>query len=409
MTLRDRWQIFSAAPHRMLMFGGAVQFLASMAYWLVELTGRYTSLWDPLRTTVPGIHAHSFLMLYGLFPFFIFGFLMTTYPRWMGVGEVVRARYVATFLLMAAGGLLFHAGLYLGRPLVVTGIAVFLLGYLVGTTALWQVYRAARGRDRRYESILNVALAAGAVGLALFALGLGLGRGEWLHRAQSVGTWWFLGVVLVTVSHRMLPFFTSCVEGTPPVRQPRFGLALLVGGVALHGLLELAGSERWTWAVDLPLAGVAAYHLWGWGVRGSFRARLLAMLHVSFGWLVIALVLYGAGSLAWLASAQGALGRAPLHALGIGFIAGMTLAMATRVTLGHSGRELRADGFTWTLFWLLSGAAILRVIGELPWGAVVAGVGATWLAAVLLATVVALWVLRYGPIYLRPRADGRPG
>jgi len=406
---RDRWRTFSAAPHRMLMFGGAVQFVASLAYWLVELTGRYTTWWAPLNTTIAGIHAHAFLMLYGLFPFFIFGFLMTTYPRWMGVAEVPRPRYVRTFLLMVAGVVAFYLGLFLSKTLLLVGLALLEIGFLSGATALWAVYRSARGRDRHYERLLNGALGAGAGGMALFGLGLAAQRGDWLIWAQHIGTWWFLAAVLVTVSHRMLPFFTRGVPNTEPVNQPRYGLPLLVAGVVLHGALELAGLGLWTWAVDLPLAAVAGYHLWQWGVARSFGVPLLAMLHVSFAWLAIALTLSGVRSLAWLTTGADYLARGPLHALGIGFVAGMTLGMATRVTLGHSGRALEADRFTWTLFWLIGAAAVLRVLGELSWGAGLAGVGATWLAAALLAAVAALWAGQYAPMYVRSRVDGRAG
>ena len=68
------------------------------------------------------------------------------------------------------------------------------------------------------------------------------------------------------------------------------------------------------------------------------------------GWGGTAFALYGADSLLRLAGTSGTLGLAPVHALGIGFFAAMLLAMATRVSLGHSGRPLKADGLVWALF-----------------------------------------------------------
>ena len=69
------WRTFSAAPHRMMFLAGAVQGLAVIAWWLTELIGRYTSAWVPPPWAIPAIWAHGFLMIYGFFPFFIFGFL----------------------------------------------------------------------------------------------------------------------------------------------------------------------------------------------------------------------------------------------------------------------------------------------------------------------------------------------
>ena len=79
----SRWQVFSAAPHRMMFFAGALQIILVMGLWFLELVGR-AGWWPTLSLAVAPTWAHMFLMLYGVFPFFIFGFLITVYPRWMG-------------------------------------------------------------------------------------------------------------------------------------------------------------------------------------------------------------------------------------------------------------------------------------------------------------------------------------
>jgi uncharacterized protein involved in response to NO len=100
-----------------------------------------------------------------------------------------------------------------------------------------------------------------------------------------------------------------------------------------------------------------------------------------------------------------ALGLAPLHALAVGFFATMSLAMVSRVTLGHSGRPLVADALTWRLCLMLHGIAALRVAAELlPGAAALLAVAASgWLV------VFGLWCARVVPIYLKPRADGKTG
>jgi NnrS protein len=70
------------------------------------------------------------------------------------------------------------------------------------------------------------------------------------------------------------------------------------------------------------------------------------------------LVLFTSGGTSWV------LGLAPLHALGIGYFAGMVLAMASRVTLGHSGRPLVMDEFTWRIFLGFQFAALFRVLPD---------------------------------------------
>lgn len=41
MMTSMQWYIFSAAPHRVMFFGGALQTLAVMLWWLTELVTRY--------------------------------------------------------------------------------------------------------------------------------------------------------------------------------------------------------------------------------------------------------------------------------------------------------------------------------------------------------------------------------
>lgn len=387
-----------------MMFGGAVQLIATLLFWGVELVGRYTVLWDAPATTVTATVAHGFMMLYTLFVFFVFGFLMTTYPRWMNGEPIPRARYVSAFVLLFSGVLVSYLGLFTLRGIVALGTVLILAGYLAGLWALWRVYRTAPALNKRYETLLNLALSMAALGILSYLVWLFKEGWYLLELTRQIGTWGFMTTVLVTVSHRMLPFFTSCVPGTEPVNQPRGGLFVMLGAVWLHGLLEIAGLLQWTWLADLPLALVAAYHLWQWGITRSMHVRLLAVLHIAFAWLVIAAALFAARSLWIFTTGLDYLGRAPLHALGIGFFIGMTIAMVTRVTLGHSGRALEMDRYTWSLFWGIGLSALLRMAGELP-----GAEHANLLAAGLLLVVLTLWAVRHIPIYLRPRVDGAPG
>ena len=132
----------------------------------------------------------------------------------------------------------------------------------------------------------------------------------------------------------------------------------------------------------------------------------LGMLHIAFLWLGIAMTLYALQSLIVLATGVDVLGRAPLHALSIGFFTGMIVAMASRVTLGHSGRTLHADRLTWAALFGVNVSAALRIAGELlPVTAIWLNLaaGGVWLA------VLAMWAGHYAPMYLRPRVDRQPG
>ena len=118
---------------------------------------------------------------------------------------------------------------------------------------------------------------------------------------------------------------------------------------ALRGVLEIGAGLVLLW---LAVA---------WGLVQSLRIRLLAMLHLGFLWLGLALLLGGVSQLLAAFTGQAVLPLAPLHALTMGCLGSLMLAMVTRVSCGHSGRPLVADNLVWSLFWLLQAAVLLRI------------------------------------------------
>ncbi len=409
LPLRNRWKIFSAAPHRMMFFGGAVQLVAVLVFWTTELVGRYAGAWTPLQTAIPTTWAHAFLMLYALFPFFMFGFLMTTYPRWMGGALVPQRSYVLAFVLLASGIVLFYLGLFTVAWVVAAGVVLILAGWGVGLAALLRVFWRAPTDDKYHERILNLALSAGWLGALSYLVWLFNNEWFYLNLALRAGMWLFLVPVLFTVSHRMIPYFSRCVLDNYREVRPKWSLPLLGVGVLGHFVLETAGLLQWLFLFDVPLFLLGAHHTIAWRLWRSFKVRLLAVLHIAFLWFVIAMALSSMQSLTLLLTGTLILGKAPLHALGIGFIAGMVIAMASRVTLGHSGRPLVADGFTWACFLGVNVAALLRVTAEVPAIAQLPVVHLNLFAAAIWLASITPWVVRYAPMYLLARADGKPG
>lgn len=399
---------FFSAPHRVMFLAGTTQALLAMAWWAGVLALRLApaefAIGAPAPVRLPPTWAHAALMTYGVFPFFIFGFVMTAMPRWQGAAAVSQRRYLPAFILMALGWLLFYGGLWV--PLFLApALSLVLLGWLVAVADVWRVLRHPNP-DRRHALIVFGALIGGALGLATWeALFLGAGPQSALL-ASSIGVWWLLLPVFVTVSHRMIPFFSGAVLPNYTLVRPYWALYVIVAAGAVHGVLAAVQSLQWSWLVDMPAAATAFYLTVRWGFRRSFAVRLLAMLHIGFAWLGIAFAMHGLESALLFATGASRLGLAPLHALSIGYFATMLIAMASRVTLGHSGQALAADRVTWWIFLAIQAVAVVRVAAELS--------GALWghlslLAALAWLTVFGVWFGKFAPVYWRARADGKPG
>lgn len=408
-TKQPIWTTFTSAPHRMMFFAGAIQLLLPVLFWSIELIGRYTELWTPLEIAIPSTWAHGFIMLYGVFVFFIFGFLFTVYPRWMNGPLVPRDSYISTFIWLSLGMILFELGLFFNSLLATIGLSIFLFGWAYGLYALLKVYWAAPAQNKIYETILNIALTGGWLGAASFLTWMLTDDWFYLSFSLKAGIWIFMLPVLFTVSHRMLPFFSSSVIRNYIVVQPRWSLFGLIAASIGHLILDLAQLPQWLFLVDIPMAAIAIFHSVKWDLPGSFVDRLLAVLHMAFLWLGIGMTLYSVQSLYLLLTDELILTRAPLHAITIGYFSSLLVAMASRVSYGHSGRMLILDNIIWALFLGIQLTAVFRILSDTTSLNQIFGLNLNIIAVLLWVLCMAGWVIRFGPVYLSQRVDGKPG
>ena len=411
-----RWRFarLLAAPHRLAFAAAALLLAGTALWWALVLAARAAGV--ALPWAVPSPVAHGLLMALGFMPLFFIGFLFTAGPRWLGLPEVNAASLRWPVGCMVGGWAVALPGFHLAAGLAAVGVAAVALGWSLAWWRFVQLLRASRAPDKLHATLVAVAGGIGAVALWFSVAALAAGNITGARAATQLALWGFLGPVFVTVSHRMLPFFTASAVPSVAAWRPNALLGLMLA--ALVAELPFALAELWWWplppaaralqaALELPTALLLLWLALRWGLVQSLKIRLLAMLHLGFVWLGVAFALAAVSHalMAWRGP-EHSLGLAPLHALTMGYLGSTVLAMATRVTAGHSGRPLAADDWVWALFRVLQVAVLLRL----------ASVGWPQQAAVLLPAAVAAWVLamagwawRYGNWLGRPRADGRPG
>ena len=137
----------AAAPHRLMFFAGASTVLLSMLWWACYLAAPRLGHAFP-EPPVPAGWAHAMLTQYGMLPLFMFGFLLTVFPRWMNQPALTRRAYVPVFAGLFGGYLLAHAGLLGSKWLLAIGLAAMLAGWIAGCIALGTVLVRNRARDR---------------------------------------------------------------------------------------------------------------------------------------------------------------------------------------------------------------------------------------------------------------------
>lgn len=396
-------RLLAQAPHRLMFFIGASNLLLAMAWWAMWLAD---ARWQLFGLRQPQPYAgwlHAFVMQYQMLPSFIFGFLLTVFPRWMGLPDIDRWRYLPVGLGLVGGQLATLAGSFGFGPGVVVGYWMTLAGWLAGLVTLGPLLTRERGTTWHARACF-FGLGMGLLGLLAWG-GLLLGGDARLAFASiKLGTFGLLLPVYFSVAHRMFPFFAGNVVPGYVAWRPLWLLGAVIALCLAHLGLELLHAYAWLWLADLPLLAVLLVALWKWWPRGP-APGLLLVLFLGLAWLPLAIGLYAFQSIAYPLTGEFLLGRAPAHALFIGFFGSVLVAMVTRVTQGHSGRALVMPAAAWFAFAAIQLVALLRVFAE------VVTDGLAWQAAAAIGWLIAFapWVLRIGRIYLSPRKDGKPG
>lgn len=391
------------APHRLMFFVGATNLLLAMIWWTMWLA---EARWNVFGLRQPPVWAgwlHAFVMQYQMLPSFIFGFLLTVFPRWMDLPELTRRRYLPVAVGLFGGQLATIAGAFGCAWGIDIGFWLTLAGWLAGLATLGPMLLRERGTTWHARACFT-ALTLGAAGLFAWAGFLYGGDARWAFVSIKLGTFGLLLPVYFTVMHRMLPFFAGNAVAGYVVWRPLWLLGAVLALSLAHLVLELAHAYARLWLADVTLLALLLFASWKWWPRDR-APKLLFALFIGLAWLPAAIALYAFQSIAYELTGSFLLGRAPAHALFVGFFGSVLIAMVTRVTQGHSGRKLEMPKAAWFAFLAIQGVALMRLFAEvLPDGAAWQAVAAAgWLAA------FAPWVARIGRIYLSQRVDGKPG
>lgn len=371
------------------LFGALYGGLIVLA-WVPMLTGHLEtqSLFGPTDW-----HAHE--MLFGFLPAIITGFLLTAIPNWTGRLPVQGYPLLALVLLWAAGRVAVWFSAEIGWLAAMALDCAFLLA--VAAAAGIEIVA---GRNWRNLKVL-------APVLVLFAANVLFHVEAQAYGVTDIGRRLALSAALVLImiiGGRIVPSFTRNWlarenPGRLPIPFARFdAVAVVVSALAL-ALWTFMPEGAATGLLLLAAGALNVARLGRWAGDRAWRDGLVVVLHVAYAFIPLGLL--GSGFAALFPAAVPAV--AGIHIFGVGAIGAMTLAVMTRSTLGHTGRELKADRATCLIYVAIALSTVLRFIA------------AFWPAQMpILHLSAAFWVaaffgfaLHYGPMVLRPRVKPR--
>src|SRR5699024_7066877 len=205
---RVHWQHLVAAPHRVFFFGGVWALVLAVLWWGAVLAARHTALPPPAITLAPQ-WVHGWLMVFGSFTFFVFGFLMTALPRWVGAKPIAARIYCPVAIGLMCGYLLALLGGLWSTPVAAIGMGLTFLAWLAGVVTLARLFLV-HNPERKMHPGWAIAVVGACCVAALAAL-FGTSTGHWtaLADAPEFAAWAFLAAIVFVVFHRIGPFFSQ--------------------------------------------------------------------------------------------------------------------------------------------------------------------------------------------------------
>lgn len=344
---------------------------------------------------LPGTVWHSHEMVFGFFAAVLAGFLFTAVRNWTGqptpsgliLGAIGALWVVARILIVSGPASLAALVDVLFLPLVTVGIAVPIL----------------RSKNTRNLKVIAILIIASLLHFG-FHLSLAGTLPAWLSRPSLFATIDVIVILFALVGGRVIPAFTrNAVAGADP-RHEQWLEVVAFASLILIAIVTLLGSRldvaAWSMPVLLVIAAVAHLtRLALWQPQRTLHDPLLWMMPVAYSWLPLALFLRALSSAGVVAPGTW------IHALTMGALSSLMLAMMMRSSLGHTGRKLAASRADMLAFLLLQAGTIVRIAGGAlgDYRVTVVTAGVLWMLA------FAVFIVRYFPMLTQPRIDGKPG
>lgn len=393
MTSLTRLPVFGYGFRPFFLVGPLFAAVAVPAWLVIHAAGVSPLAGLPARLW----HGHE--MLFGFVIAAVAGFLLSAVPGWTGrrgfagwPALTLTLAWLAGRMAMATASLLPWAVLALLELALLPLLIALLAPPLIRERNRNMVMLAVLGALWAADAAFLLAVLRGDAGLASTAL----------QAAMNI-----LLLLVTIVGGRVVPAFTGYVlrrAGETASLRSTAWVERVLPALMIAAVIGDAGwpQSALAGALSALLAALHGYRLSGWRSLRFGADPVLWVLHLAYAWLPLGYVLKAVAvtpGTAWASYWP--------HAFAIGTLATMIVAVASRTSLGHTGRPTRLQpAIAWACA-LLALAAAIRVGGPALWPqwplAVLAAAAACWTVA------FGLFLALYGPILTRPRVDGRTG
>ena len=370
---------------RPFFLGGAIWACTVMVLWILALSGRIDIGGD---YGAMAWHGHE--MLFGFASAIVAGFLLTAVPNWTGRLPVSGPPLAWLFLLWVIGRVALLASGQIGLVPALVLESAFLPVLLV--ICVREIVAGRKWAD------LKVIAGLGGLAIANVCFHYEAIAADGPDHSERLAVAAYV-MMIVIVGGRMLPSFTrnwlnKSGRTDFPVPYNNYDLAVIILSVPAFALWVILPDNPVTGMLALILAAMQAVRLWRWRGWTTTREPLVAVLHLAYAFVALGFLAIGAAAFGLIEQISA------LHLLSVGTITAMMIAVMTRATRGHTGRELTASRLTCASYAAIFLCAVIRPLAEVMpdhLAAIYAVAGMLWLGA------FGAFLFEYGPMLVLRR------
>lgn len=331
---------------------GALYSGLSILLWLPQFYGELE-----LATLFAPTDWHVHELYFGFLPAVITGFLFTAVPNWTGRMPLQGNGLLVLVLLWLAGRIAVTFSSHIGWQAAMIVDAVFLSA--VAAVIAREIIAGANWRNLKVLLPLLVLIAAN-ITFHLEAHYNGVSDISRRLAALAAIT------LIMLIGGRVIPSFSRnwLVRENPgrlPAAFSRYDIVAIAAGIAALCLWAIGPDEKITAALMAAAALLQVIRLGRWAGDRTLRDPLVWILHAGYMFVPVGFALIAA-AIIWPERVSPVAG---IHALGVGAVGCMTLAVMVRASLGHTGQALRARPVVVLLFVAVLVAALARILATM--------------------------------------------
>ncbi len=342
--------LFFSYAFRSLFLLAVIQALVGISFWYLWYSGNISIQWQ-----VNPVYWHGHGMIMGFAGAAIAGFLLTAVATWTG-RPAVRGWPLALLC-----GFWLVARLEFVLPLYAALAAVLFWLWLL-TIMAREVVSASNQRNYKILFLLVAFLILET--LYFYAESQ---HASW-QRQVILCQIWLVILMINLIGGRVIPAFTRnwLLKNRPDLASihlpVEFGSVDILASAALFifalsTVLEINGII--VLGLSILTSVLQFWRLMRWQGRRTLADPLVWMLHLSYFWIPLGVLLVGFGTAGYISVSAG------IHTLTIGAVAGMIVSVSARAALGHTGRPLASHPLLSCSIILLALAAATRIAASL--------------------------------------------